>query len=45
MLKNFALDTFPEVLGKPQNSGGIVLILPAKLLCGGLAGAIAQTVS
>ncbi|BFZ17276.1 hypothetical protein BsWGS_20315 [Bradybaena similaris] len=45
MLKNFALDTFPELLGKPQNAGGIALILPAKLVCGGLAGAIAQTFS
>jgi len=25
--------------------GGLVLIVPAKLLCGGLAGAIAQTFS
>lgn len=47
MLKNFALDTFPDLLGKPcpQNTGGVVLILPAKLVCGGLAGAIAQTIS
>ncbi|KAK0049120.1 graves disease carrier protein [Biomphalaria pfeifferi] len=47
MLKNFALDTFPDLLGKPcpQNTGGLVLIMPAKLVCGGLAGAIAQTIS
>ncbi|XP_059139155.1 solute carrier family 25 member 16-like [Physella acuta] len=47
ILKNFALDTFPELLSKPcpQNTGGLVLILPAKLVCGGLAGAIAQTIS
>jgi hypothetical protein len=25
--------------------GGLVLMLPAKLLCGGLAGAVAQSVS
>ncbi|XP_005094735.1 graves disease carrier protein [Aplysia californica] len=47
MLKNLALDVFPDLLGKPcpQNTGGLVLILPAKLICGGLAGAIAQTIS
>ncbi|XP_071438911.1 solute carrier family 25 member 16-like [Hetaerina americana] len=28
-----------------KNTGGLVLILPAKLLCGGLAGAVAQSVS
>ncbi|CAH1723936.1 unnamed protein product [Chironomus riparius] len=28
-----------------RNTGGLVLIVPAKLLCGGLAGAIAQTFS
>ncbi|KAL3876774.1 hypothetical protein ACJMK2_034570 [Sinanodonta woodiana] len=46
-LKTFCLDTFPENLGKPcsSNTGGLVLILPAKLLCGGLAGAVAQTLS
>lgn len=46
-LKNFCLDNFPDTLGKPcpQNTGGLVLILPAKLACGGLAGAVAQTVS
>lgn len=28
-----------------QNTGGLVLLLPAKLLCGGFAGAIAQSVA
>jgi len=26
-------------------AGGLVLLMPAKLLCGGLAGAVAQSVS
>jgi solute carrier family 25 protein 16 len=26
-------------------TGGLVLLMPAKLLCGGLAGAVAQSVS
>ncbi|XP_063243359.1 solute carrier family 25 member 16-like [Bacillus rossius redtenbacheri] len=29
----------------PRNTGGLVLLLPAKLLCGGLAGAVAQSFS
>ncbi|GFO18684.1 graves disease carrier protein [Plakobranchus ocellatus] len=46
MLKSLALENFPDTLGTHQEgSEGLVLILPAKLLCGGLAGAIAQTVS
>ena len=47
MLKNWCLDNYPDFLGKPcaQNTGGLVLIVPAKLLCGGFAGAMAQTVS
>lgn len=28
-----------------KNTGGLVLTIPAKLLCGGMAGAIAQSVS
>ncbi|KAG0444512.1 hypothetical protein HPB47_013715, partial [Ixodes persulcatus] len=46
-LKAFCLETFPTSCGRPYpgNTGNIVLIVPAKLLCGGLAGAIAQTVS
>jgi len=47
MLKTLALDTFPDYLGTPcpQTAGGLVLIMPAKLVCGGLAGAVAQTIS
>lgn len=47
VLKNLALDTFPEYLGKPcpKAVGGLILIMPAKLICGGLAGAVAQTIS
>nr|KAG5697886.1 hypothetical protein BaRGS_017143 [Batillaria attramentaria] len=46
-LKNICLDYFPEMLCKPcpQNTGNLVLIVPANLACGGLAGAVAQTVS
>ncbi|CAN7991608.1 unnamed protein product [Ixodes pacificus] len=46
-LKALCLETFPTSCGRPYpgNTGNIVLIVPAKLLCGGLAGAIAQTVS
>ncbi|XP_064457375.1 solute carrier family 25 member 16-like [Ornithodoros turicata] len=46
-LKAVCLEYFPNVCGRPYpgNTGNIVLIVPAKLLCGGLAGAIAQTVS
>lgn len=29
----------------PKNTGGIVLTIPAKLICGGLAGAVAQSFS
>ncbi|KAK7112671.1 solute carrier family 25 member 16-like [Littorina saxatilis] len=47
MLKNWCLDTYPDIVGSPcpQNTGGLVLVVPAKLLCGGVAGAVAQTVS
>lgn len=46
-LKCWCLEYFPTVMGKPcpRNTGGLVLIIPAKLLCGGLAGAIAQSIS
>jgi len=46
-LKKICIDHFPGTLGKPSSSSnnGLVLILPAKLICGGLAGAFAQTVS
>lgn len=44
-LKAFCLSTFPKTLGRPcpKNTGGLVLFTPAKLLCGSLAGAVAQT--
>jgi len=44
--KTFLLDTFPDACGRPcpKNTGGLVLILPAKLLCGSLAGAVAQSI-
>ncbi|KAL8576726.1 hypothetical protein ACOMHN_025199 [Nucella lapillus] len=47
MMKGWCLDNYPDLLCKPcpRNTGGLVLIVPAKLVCGGLAGAIAQTVS
>ncbi|KAH7982471.1 hypothetical protein HPB52_005129 [Rhipicephalus sanguineus] len=46
-LKAFCLEVFPNTCGRPYpgNTGGIVLVVPAKLLCGGFAGAIAQTFS
>lgn len=46
-LKHLCLEYMPNFCGRPHSgsSGGIVLIVPAKLLCGGLAGAVAQTVS
>ncbi|XP_067136268.1 solute carrier family 25 member 16-like [Centruroides vittatus] len=45
-LKSLCLEYFPSSLGKSHHSSsGLVLIIPAKLLCGGLAGAIAQSVS
>ena len=44
-LKAFCLSSFPNTLGRPcpKNTGGLVLITPAKLLCGGVAGAVAQS--
>lgn len=46
-LKALCLEVFPNTCGRPYpgNTGGIVLVIPAKLLCGGFAGAIAQTFS
>lgn len=46
-LKFLSLEYLPGVCGKKHSgsSGGIVLTVPAKLLCGGFAGAVAQTVS
>ncbi len=46
-LKRLCLEYFPGSLGREASpdSTSLILIVPAKLLCGGLAGAIAQTVS
>ena len=46
-LKAACLDYYPNYLGKPcpRNTGGLLLIIPAKVVCGGLAGAFAQTLS
>ena len=44
-LKHLALVSVPEYSGKKANDGKTVLNVPSKLLCGGVAGAIAQTVS
>ena len=47
LLKNLLLENFPDFFGKPCpiNTGGIVLIAPAKMVCGGIAGMMAQTFS
>ncbi|KAG1665863.1 Graves disease carrier protein [Nymphon striatum] len=43
-LKKLLLSKFPQTFGKKSSSsGGIILIVPAKILCGAFAGAIAQT--
>ena len=46
-LKELCLKYYPEALGtpSPNNPNSLMLIIPAKLLCGGLAGAFAQTLS
>ncbi|XP_035231354.1 graves disease carrier protein-like isoform X2 [Stegodyphus dumicola] len=46
-LKLWCLEYLPSVCGKSRSSssGGIVLNVPALLLCGGIAGGVAQTVS
>ncbi|KAG8188079.1 hypothetical protein JTE90_014317 [Oedothorax gibbosus] len=46
-LKALCLEFIPNATGRHHSgsSGGVVLNLPAKLLCGGFAGAVAQTVS
>jgi len=46
-LKSYLLNHMCHIAGTPcpGNDGSHVLTLPAKLLCGGFAGAIAQTVS
>ncbi|XP_034253803.1 graves disease carrier protein homolog [Thrips palmi] len=46
-LKNMCMQYFPMYTCNvcEQNTGGLVLSIPAKLACGGVAGAIAQTFS
>ncbi|KAG7512712.1 graves disease carrier protein [Solea senegalensis] len=46
-LKSLGLKHFPELLGRPSSDNPDVLVLKTKvnLLCGGVAGAIAQTIS
>lgn len=47
-LKHLSLEYIPNICGKnnPNSKGSsVVLTVPAKLLCGGFAGAVAQTVS
>ncbi|RZF37577.1 hypothetical protein LSTR_LSTR013998 [Laodelphax striatellus] len=47
MLKYFCMKYIPDITCSTceRNTGGLVLCVPAKLLCGGLAGAVAQSVS
>ncbi|XKL66439.1 hypothetical protein PGB90_009859 [Kerria lacca] len=47
MLKYCCVKYIPEYTctTRSQNTGGVVLTIPAKLLCGGFAGAIAQSFS
>jgi len=47
MMKYFCMKYLPQYTCSPcsRNTGGLVLSLPAKLLCGGLAGAAAQSFS
>ncbi|XP_066987645.1 solute carrier family 25 member 16-like [Macrobrachium rosenbergii] len=46
-LKYMCMKHLPEYTCRPceKNTGGLVLLIPAKLFCGGLAGAVAQTFS
>ncbi|XP_063973211.1 solute carrier family 25 member 16-like isoform X1 [Diachasmimorpha longicaudata] len=46
-LKFLSMKYAPQYLCNdcPRNTGGLVLTLPAKLLCGGIAGAVAQSFS
>ncbi|XP_074648557.1 solute carrier family 25 member 16-like [Tubulanus polymorphus] len=46
-MKQISLGYFPLILGKPnpKNKNELVLNIPARLLCGGMAGAFAQTIS
>lgn len=47
MLKLFSVKYIPELTCTPSsiNTGGLALSIPAKLVCGGLAGAVAQSIS
>lgn len=47
MLKFFCMKYIPNLSCSPckRNTGGLVLSVPAKLFCGGLAGAVAQSIS
>jgi len=47
MMKYFCMKYFPQYTCSPcsRNTGGLVLSLPAKLCCGALAGAVAQSFS
>lgn len=46
-LKSLGLKHFPELLGRPSSDNPNVLVLKPQvnLLCGGMAGAVAQTIS
>ncbi|KAF8769862.1 solute carrier family 25 member 16-like isoform X1 [Argiope bruennichi] len=46
-LKFLCLEYIPNICGRPDssNSGGLVLTVPAKLVCGGIAIPVAQTIS
>lgn len=46
-LKYGSMKYLPSLTCNPckKNTGGLVLTVPAKLMCGGLAGAIAQSIS
>lgn len=46
-MKASLLLSFPQIFGQinTNNTGGLQLNVPGKLICGGVAGAIAQTVS
>nr|XP_023014419.1 graves disease carrier protein homolog [Leptinotarsa decemlineata] len=46
-LKYGCMKYLPQFTCKPceKNTGGLVLAIPAKLICGGLSGAVAQSVS
>nr|BAN21060.1 mitochondrial uncoupling protein, putative [Riptortus pedestris] len=47
MFKLFSMKYIPELTCTPssRNTGGLALSIPAKLMCGGFAGAVAQSIS